>query len=101
MGARLLRAWLLSPLRDPAEIAGRLDAVEVAVKEPVHRAAVRMRSTASATSSGWPDGLPRAAPIPANLAPCETPSCVCRGCRTGLEALGGPLTPYCAPLTLP
>jgi DNA mismatch repair protein MutS len=29
MGARLLRQWLLSPLRDPAAIGRRLDAVEV------------------------------------------------------------------------
>ena len=28
MGARLLRRWVLSPLRDPAEINYRLDAVE-------------------------------------------------------------------------
>jgi DNA mismatch repair protein MutS len=28
MGARTLRAWLVAPLRDPAAIAGRLDAVE-------------------------------------------------------------------------
>ncbi len=41
MGARLLRAWLLSPLRDSREIERRLDAVEVAVKQPIHRAAVR------------------------------------------------------------
>ena len=31
MGARLLRQWLLSPLRDPAAIEARLDAVEVLV----------------------------------------------------------------------
>jgi DNA mismatch repair protein MutS len=31
MGARLLRRWVLSPLRDPAEINTRLDAVEVLV----------------------------------------------------------------------
>ncbi len=33
MGARLLRQWLLSPLRDPAAIDARLDAVEVAVRD--------------------------------------------------------------------
>ncbi|MEO6056962.1 MAG: DNA mismatch repair protein MutS [Gemmatimonadales bacterium] len=33
MGGRLLRQWLLSPLRDPAAIAYRLDAVEVAVRD--------------------------------------------------------------------
>src|SRR2546429_9338105 len=31
MGARLLRAWLLAPLVDPAAITARLDAVEVLV----------------------------------------------------------------------
>src|SRR5438034_8420870 len=31
MGARLLRAWLLAPLVDPAAITTRLDAVEVLV----------------------------------------------------------------------
>jgi len=32
MGARLLRRWLLSPLRDPVEINYRLDAVDTAVR---------------------------------------------------------------------
>ncbi|MDQ3426201.1 MAG: DNA mismatch repair protein MutS, partial [Gemmatimonadota bacterium] len=38
MGGRLLRQWLLSPLRDPAAIARRLDAVEVAVRDSRGRA---------------------------------------------------------------
>jgi DNA mismatch repair protein MutS len=33
MGARLLRQWMLSPLRGPAAINRRLDAVEVAVRD--------------------------------------------------------------------
>ena len=41
MGARLLRAWVLSPLRNPTEINARLDAVETAVKRPIPRASVR------------------------------------------------------------
>jgi DNA mismatch repair protein MutS len=41
MGARLLRRWLLSPLRDPAEIERRLDAVEAAVLDPVRRSSAR------------------------------------------------------------
>jgi DNA mismatch repair protein MutS len=41
MGARLLRAWLLSPLRDPAAINQRLDAVEVAVTRSSGRAEAR------------------------------------------------------------
>ena len=41
MGARLLRSWLLSPLRSPEEIGERLDAVDAAVRDPIHRAAVR------------------------------------------------------------
>jgi DNA mismatch repair protein MutS len=41
MGARLLRSWLLSPLRDSAAITSRLDAVETAVRDSLHRAAVR------------------------------------------------------------
>ncbi|MGQ0703166.1 MAG: DNA mismatch repair protein MutS [Gemmatimonadales bacterium] len=41
MGARLLRSWLLSPLRDPAAIERRLDAVEMAVKNSAARAASR------------------------------------------------------------
>jgi DNA mismatch repair protein MutS len=40
MGARLLRRWLLSPLRDPAAINRRLDAVAAAVE----RAAARQRA---------------------------------------------------------
>jgi DNA mismatch repair protein MutS len=41
MGARLLRSWMLSPLSDPAEINGRLDAVDAAVRDPLHRAGMR------------------------------------------------------------
>jgi DNA mismatch repair protein MutS len=41
MGARLLRAWLLSPLSSPAEIGERLDAVEVLVNKAGPRGALR------------------------------------------------------------
>jgi DNA mismatch repair protein MutS len=41
MGARLLRSWVLSPLRDPTEINRRLDAVAIAVERPVARGAAR------------------------------------------------------------
>ena len=41
MGARLLRSWLLSPLREPEAIQRRLDAVEAAVRDTGHRAAAR------------------------------------------------------------
>jgi DNA mismatch repair protein MutS len=41
MGGRLLRQWLLSPLRDPAAIEARLDAVEVAVTDGRGRARLR------------------------------------------------------------
>ena len=41
MGARLLRQWLLSPLRDPAAIDERLDAVEVAVHDGRGRTRLR------------------------------------------------------------
>jgi DNA mismatch repair protein MutS len=41
MGGRLLRQWLLSPLRDPAAIAYRLDAVEVLVRDGRGRARLR------------------------------------------------------------
>ncbi|MFL5496704.1 MAG: DNA mismatch repair protein MutS [Gemmatimonadales bacterium] len=41
MGARLLRQWLLSPLRDPSGITYRLDAVEVAVRDGRGRARLR------------------------------------------------------------
>ena len=41
MGARLLRQWLLSPLRDPAAIARRLDAVEVMVRDGRGRGRLR------------------------------------------------------------
>ncbi len=41
MGGRLLRHWLLSPLREPAAIDDRLDAVEVAVKDKRGRARLR------------------------------------------------------------
>jgi DNA mismatch repair protein MutS len=41
MGARLLRQWLLSPLRDPAAIEVRLDAVEIAVTDARGRGRLR------------------------------------------------------------
>jgi DNA mismatch repair protein MutS len=41
MGARLLRQWLLSPLRAPAEIAARLDAVECLVRDERGRGRLR------------------------------------------------------------
>jgi len=41
MGGRLLRQWVLSPLRDPATIRHRLDAVEVAVQDGRGRGRLR------------------------------------------------------------
>jgi DNA mismatch repair protein MutS len=41
MGGRLLRQWLLSPLRDPAAIGYRLDAVDVLVRDGRGRARLR------------------------------------------------------------
>ena len=41
MGGRLLRQWLLSPLRDPAADNARLDAVEVIVRDGRGRARLR------------------------------------------------------------
>ncbi len=41
MGARLIRQWLLSPLRDFAAIGRRLDAVEVMVRDARGRARLR------------------------------------------------------------
>lgn len=41
MGARLLRRWLLSPLREPEAIAERLDAVEVLVNDNRGRSRIR------------------------------------------------------------
>src|SRR6478672_5549974 len=41
MGGRLLRQWMLSPLRDPRTIGYRLDAVEVAVRDGRGRARLR------------------------------------------------------------
>ncbi len=41
MGARLLRQWLISPLREPAPIVRRLDAVATAVERPAARARAR------------------------------------------------------------
>jgi DNA mismatch repair protein MutS len=41
MGARLLRHWVLSPLREPAAIAERLDAVATIVADPRGRARIR------------------------------------------------------------
>jgi DNA mismatch repair protein MutS len=41
MGARLLRQWVLSPLRDPVAIGGRLDAVEVCTRDARGRGRLR------------------------------------------------------------
>lgn len=40
MGARLLRGWLLQPLRDPGQINSRLDAVECFVRDGIFRSRV-------------------------------------------------------------
>jgi DNA mismatch repair protein MutS len=41
MGARLLRRWILSPLREPAAVSERLDAVQVLVQDGRGRGRVR------------------------------------------------------------
>src|SRR4029077_15844599 len=41
MGKRLLRTWMLRPSLDPSEINGRLDSVEVQVKDTVCREELR------------------------------------------------------------
>ena len=41
MGGRLLRQWVLSPLREPSTIEARLDAVEVLVRDGRGRARIR------------------------------------------------------------
>jgi DNA mismatch repair protein MutS len=41
MGARLLRQWLLSPLRDPSAIDARLDAVAIAARDSRGRTRLR------------------------------------------------------------
>jgi len=41
MGKRLLRTWMLRPSLDPSEINGRLDSVEVQVKDTVRREELR------------------------------------------------------------
>ncbi|HJR17250.1 MAG TPA: DNA mismatch repair protein MutS, partial [Gemmatimonadales bacterium] len=41
MGGRLLRQWVLSPLREPSTIQARLDAVEVLVRDGRGRARIR------------------------------------------------------------
>src|SRR6266436_1650468 len=41
MGKRLLRTWMLRPSLDPPEINGRLDSVEVQVKDTVRREELR------------------------------------------------------------
>jgi DNA mismatch repair protein MutS len=41
MGKRLLRTWMLRPSLDPSEINGRLDAVDVQVKDTVRREELR------------------------------------------------------------
>ena len=79
MGGRLLRQWLLSPLRDPAAIGYRLDAVEVAVATAADARGCARRWTASATWSGWPAARPRAERRRASWARSATRS---SGCRT-------------------
>lgn len=43
MGARLLRRWVLFPLKEPAEINGRLDVVEYFFRHPEQRDIVKHR----------------------------------------------------------
>jgi DNA mismatch repair protein MutS len=42
-GGRLLRQWLLAPLADPGEIAGRLDSIQELLSNPSARSGVRER----------------------------------------------------------
>ena len=77
MGGRLLRQWLLSPLRDPAAIAYRLDAVEVAVRDGRGRGRCERRSMACGTSSGWRVAPRPGGPLPVSSARCATPFFAC------------------------
>ncbi len=43
MGARLLKRWLLMPLKDPLAIGQRLDSVELLIKDPDRRTALSHR----------------------------------------------------------
>ena len=88
MGARLLRAWLLSPAprrgahRGAARRGGRAGATTPAAARGSGR-----RSTACATSSAWPDAPPPGAPRPASSAPCAIPSSASPTCSRALRGL--------------
>ena len=75
MGARLLRQWLLRPLRDPAAIAARQEGVAALVDDPATRAALRRglgrdRRPGAAHQPRHPGHGPRAGPgRPARVAP--------------------------------
>jgi DNA mismatch repair protein MutS len=80
MGARLLRRWVLSPLRDPAEINSRLDAVEVAVSYARWRSGSRAARRPRGRGPGHAAGSRR----PARLLPPPAPG------GGGPEGPGGP-----------
>ena len=93
MGGRLLRQWLLSPLRDPAAIEYRLDAVEVAVRDgrgrgPAARGARRRarRRAAGRPRRGGPRHAARARRAPRFVPPSP-------GCAEALSALAASTLP--------
>ena len=88
MGGRLLRQWVLSPLRDVAAIEARLDAVETCLRDgPRPHSACARRSMACATSSGSPAARPPDAPRRASSARSGIRSCGCPMCVEALDEL--------------
>jgi len=89
MGGRLLRAWLLRPLRDPAKISARWDAVGSLLKNDERRAGVR-RSLGSLNDLERICGrLAAGTASPRDLAALRDTLNALPGLRTQVEGLAG------------
>ena len=90
MGGRLLRQWVLSPLRD---VGGDRGAARrgrgLSARRPRPHAACARHSMAYAISSGWLAVPPRGAPRRVNSAHCATPSFGCPTYSRRSRALAG------------
>ena len=74
MGARLLRDWILHPLRDLATLTARQDIIAAFLAEPFLLSNAASRSKASATSNAPPPASPKAPATPATSSRSPSPS---------------------------
>jgi DNA mismatch repair protein MutS len=74
MGARLLRDWILHPLRDLATLTARQEIIAAFLASPSCSPNAASPSKASATSSAPPPASPKTPATPATSSPSPSPS---------------------------